>query len=382
MTILLSYAFRPFFLLMASLAIVMMTAWGLHLAGLLVWPGPRTARIVHGHEMLFGYTGGAIAGFLLTAVATWTGRPPVHGAPLLALCMAWLLARAGAWLPVTPGWAVWGLGNLVFWGGLLGLMAREVVGSRNVRNYKVLGVLTGFWLVEAVFFAASGHVLLQEACLRAGLFLVLGMISVVAGRIIPAFTQNWLRVNRPEIAVTLPGFDRFDLGVVLMTAAFAITFVLWPLTPATGWLGLLAGVAQAARLVRWRGWLTWREPLLWILHTGYAWISIGFLLLGFGILGDPPGLDCGLHALAYGAIGTLILGVAARVALGHTGRSLRSSLPMTVAFMLILLGTLSRLLVTSGPGWPWLSVGFWVGAHALFLGCYAPILLRPRVNSP
>lgn len=381
MTILFSHAFRPFFLLVASLAIALIAAWGLFLAGLMVWPDPLAARIVHGHEMLLGYAGGAIAGFLLTAVATWTGRPPVSGGPLQALCVTWLMARAGAWLPGTAGWALWGLGSLLFWCGLLGLMTREVVGAGNVRNYKVLGVLSGFVLVEAMFFATSGYAQIQDACLRASLFLVLGMISVVGGRIIPAFTQNWLRLNRPEIAVTPPGFDRVDLGVVLITATFAISFVLWPLAPATGWLGLLAGVTQALRLLRWRGWLARREPLLWILHVGYAWIPLGFLLLGLGILGESPGLDRGLHALGYGAIGTLILGVAARVALGHTGRRLQAFPAMTLAFVLILLGGLSRLLATIDPDWLWLSVGCWIVAHALFIWCYTPILLRPRLNA-
>jgi uncharacterized protein involved in response to NO len=381
MTTLFSYAFRPFFLLVGGAAVVLIAGWGLHLANLRVWPDPLSAKLIHGHEMLLGYAGGAIAGFLLTAVATWTGRPPVSGRLLMALCAAWIAARLGAWLPGSLGGVVWGLGSLLFWAGLLGVMAREVLGARNTRNYKVLALLLALLVLEAIFFGTPGNPWVQEACLRAGLFLVLGMISVVGGRIIPAFTQNWLRLKRPEIQARLPGFNRLDLAVVLITSVFAIGFVLWPLAAVTGWLGLIAGFAQAVRLARWQGWLAAREPLLWILHVGYAWTPLGFLLLGLGILGEPPVLDRGLHALAYGAIGTLILGVAARVALGHTGRPLQSFPAITLAFVLISLGTLCRLLAPAMGALLGLSVALWVLAYALFLLQYAPILLRPGLKN-
>lgn len=380
MATLFSYAFRPFFLLAGGAAVVLVARWGLHLANLLAWPDPLSARIIHGHEMVLGYAGGATAGFLLTAVATWTGRPPVSGRSLMLLCAAWVVARCGAWLPGSLGWPVWGLGSLLFWAGLLGLMAREVLGAGNTRNYKVLALLLAFLVLEAIFFGAPDNPLVHEACLRAGLFLVLGMISVIGGRIIPAFTQNWLRLKRPEIQARLPGFDRLDLVVVLISAVFAIGFALWPLAAVTGWLGLVAGFAQAVRLARWQGWLAAREPLLWILHVGYAWIPLGFLLLGLGILGEPPMLDRGLHALAYGAIGTLILGVAARVALGHTGRPLQSSPALTLAFVLITLGTLCRLLAPAMGALLWLSMALWILAYALFLRQYTPVLLRPGVR--
>jgi len=51
--------------------------------------------------------------------------------------------------------------------------------------------------------------------------LVIGIISL-AGRIIPAFNQNWLRLNRPQIAIQLPPFERFDLASAWLTIAFAV----------------------------------------------------------------------------------------------------------------------------------------------------------------
>jgi uncharacterized protein involved in response to NO len=381
--IIFSYAFRPFFLLVGAYAMLMLLAWAFYLSGVIVWPDGLPPRVRHGHEMIFGFAGGAIAGFLLTAVATWTNRPPVAGATLMAMCATWGLARLGGFLPGQVGWLIWGLSSLMFWGGLLALMGREVLAARNGRNYKALVLLSAFLATEAVFFInAGGNVELQNLCLRTGLFLVLGMIVLVGGRIIPAFTQNWLRLNRPEISVQVPAFDRIDMAAIALTALFGVGFVLWPRATLTGLLGLLAALAQGYRLVRWQGWLASREPLLWVLHLGYGWISIGFVLLGIAILGKPGLWESGIHALTYGAVGTLILGVAARVALGHTGRPLQSFPLMTLAFFLITLGTLCRVIAQPGVSpWMTLSVALWLSSYGLFLTQYVPILLAPRVKT-
>ena len=377
--ILFSYAFRPFFLLVGAYAMLMLLAWAFYLSGVIVWPDGLPPRVRHGHEMIFGFAGGAIAGFLLTAVATWTNRPPIAGAELMALCAAWGLARLGGFLPGQIGWVVWGLSSLCFWGGLLLLMGREVVAAKNSRNYKAILLLAAFLATEAVFFMAAGdHVELQDKSLRTGLFLVLGMIILVGGRIIPAFTQNWLRLNRPDLSVQLPAFDRIDAGGVALTVLFGLGFVLWPRSTLTGSLGLLAALAHGYRLVRWQGWLAGREPLLWVLHLGYGWIAVGFLLLGIAIFGKPSLWESGIHALTYGALGTLILGVAARVALGHTGRPVQSVPLMTLAFSLISLGALCRIIAQPGVSlWMTFSVALWLGAYGLFLIQYVPILLAP-----
>lgn len=374
------YAFRPFFILVGAYALLMLLAWASYLSGVIGWPDGLAPRIRHGHEMIFGFAGGAIAGFLLTAVATWTSRPPVAGTELMALCAAWALARLGGFLPGQFGWIVWGLSSLAFWGGLTALLGRELIAARNARNYKALALLSAFVATEIVFFATdAGNLAVQEACLRTGIFLLLGMILLVGGRIIPAFSQNWLRQNRPELEVQLPAFDRVDAIGVALAAAFGLLVVVWPEAILTGLLGLAAAAAQAFRLWRWQGWLTAREPLLWILHLGFAWIPVGFLLLGISILLWPGLWESGIHALTYGAVGSLILGVAARVALGHTGRPLQAFPLMTLAFVLITLGTVCRILAQPGHGsWMTLSVALWLAAYGLFLIQYVPILLAPR----
>jgi uncharacterized protein involved in response to NO len=381
--VLFSYAFRPFFLLVGVYAILVVPAWGLHLGGVLSWPDAVPASVRHGHEMIFGFAGAAIAGFLLTAVATWTGRPPVSGPLLMGLCAAWIAARIGAFLPGLFGRGLWSAASLLFWGGVLAIMAREVVAVRNIRNYKVPALLAAFLATEIYFFlSAPGSVEGQKTALRIGLCLVIGMILLIGGRIIPGFTQNWLRLNRPKPAVSLPAFDRFDGMAAAASALFGAGFVAWPYSKGAGLLGIAASAFQLVRLIRWRGWLARPEPLLWVLHVGYAWIPVGLVLLGSGRLLARPGLwDSGFHALGYGAIGTLILGVAARVALGHTGRPLQAFPSMAAAFSLMTFGTVFRLLAPPGSLLMWASIALWFTAYLLFLVRYLPILLAPRLAS-
>jgi uncharacterized protein involved in response to NO len=382
MKLLMSYAFRPFFLLAGLLALLGIAGWWLLLAHGVDGSANLPPRLRHGHEMLSGFAGAAIAGFLLTAVATWTQRPAVAGARLAALCGLWIAARLGAVLPGEAGYLLWALGSGLFWLWLTVLMAGEVLPARNTRNYKVPAVLAAFVAAEAVFFlAGSGQLALKEAALRAGLMLIIGLIQLVGGRIIPNFTLNWLKQHRPETAIRMPAFDQWDFGAVIVTALFAAGFVLRPLDLFTGWLGLASGLSQAMRLARWQGWRTGREPLLWVLHVGYGWIPVGLMLLGLAALGQPLWLDAGIHALTVGAIGTLVLGVMARVALGHTGRPLVATSDMTLAFVLITLGAALRVFAPAGhPAMLW-SMPLWLAAYALFLFRYTPILLAPRADA-
>ena len=382
MKLLLSYAFRPFFLLAGLFALLGIAGWWLLLAHGVDAPADLPPRLRHGHEMLFGFAGAAIAGFLLTAVATWTQRPAVAGARLAVLCGFWLAARLGAMLPGGAGTLLWALGSALFWLWLTALMAGEVLPARNARNYKVPAVLAAFVAAEVVFFLAGPeHLALKEAALRAGLMLIIGLILLVGGRIIPNFTLNWLKQNRPDIPIRMPAFDQWDLGAVVVTAFYAAGFVMRPLDLFTGCLGLAAGLAQAGRLARWQGWRTGREPLLWILHVGFGWIPVGLALLGLAALGQPLWLDAGLHALTVGAIGTLVLGVMARVALGHTGRPLTAPGGMTLAFVLITLGAASRVFAPAGHPAMMMSMPLWLAAYALFLFRYTPILLAPRADA-
>ena len=218
---------------------------------------------------------------------------------------------------------------------------------------------------------------------RAAIALVVMMISLIGGRIIPSFTRNWM--TKQGIRDRLPTQPtRYDMAVLAVTAAALIG---WIAIPESAWVAaalLAAGLAQAVRLARWGGLRAARDPMVFILHVGYAWIPTGLLLLSASLFGADVPRSAAIHALTGGAMATMILAVMTRATLGHTGRELAANAPTTFLYMLVTLGALLR--VASPLGLVDYRIGMeaaavaWAGAFILFLGSYGPILFRPRVG--
>ncbi|MBV0932747.1 NnrS family protein [Marinobacterium weihaiense] len=375
-----SNGFRPLFVLATTQALLMLATWLLFWSGWLAPPATLVSTVVwHGHEMLFGFVGAAIGGFLLAAVANWTGRKPVAGAPLMLLAASWLLARAVAFLGGDWPDGVNALGAVSYWLLLAFLFGRELIKAGNRRNLKVLVILAGFALLILAYHL---HWLPALEVLHLTLVLVLMLLTLIGGRITPAFTRNWL--NRQEVRSTrMPApFGLVDVAAAALTPVAGIIWVFWPAAMLTAVLLLLAGVAQLLRLWRWHGWQTRSEPLLLVLHIGYAWLGIGLLLLA----GSSAGLwamSAGLHALTVGAMGGMIMAVASRAALGHTGRELTAGPILTLAFVTLHLAALVRVLAALFPqgmmALIMVSGLLWLLAFALFAWRYLPILLGPSV---
>ena len=378
-----SYAFRPLFLLATLYAILIIPFWvaawfGFHAMpvnlGMPMW--------WHAHEMIFGFAGAAVGGFSLTAVATWTKRPPVAGPVLVGLTVLWLVARILFLVP-RPGF-VWpaivadlGYGMLLF-----GLMAREVVGARNRRNYKVVGLLFLLPVVNAAFFyAVKWQVSWPMASLLVGVWLLVFLINLIGGRIIPAFTKNWLlrqvQAGKREPSTLPPAFDRFDLFATGLLVLFAVLQVANLSGVATAAAGVVTAAVFTIRLGRWKGSSASGEPLVWVLHVAFAWLPVGVLLLSAAAVELAPRTS-GVHALTSGAITTMIVAVASRAARGHTGRPLRSHPLLTTAYVLITLAAVTRVAATAGPGArPLLmtSAAAWTLGFLAFAARYVPILL-------
>lgn len=321
--IVLAYGFRPFFLLTGASAALLVAAWiGVLFAGL---PLPIGVSPVawHAHEMLFGVVPAAIAGFLLTAMPNWTGAAPLTGRGLLALLVLWLAGRlamaAGAWLPALLVAIV----DLGFLAVLAAYLAQVLLRHGNRRNLVLVALL-----LALAFANLAGHLDyagLWPSGARIGQVLALDLLAVlmlvIGGRITPAFTANWLRQQGrdPSCVVTSPTLDQ----VALISAALVVVADLLTAWPAVG--ALAAGVAALAngyRLWSWRGWIAAREPLLWVLHVGIAWVVLALALKALTLVLALPA-SAWMHAMGTGAAGTLLLGVMTRVALGHTGRALR-----------------------------------------------------------
>ena len=293
-SVLFSYAFRPLFLLATLYAVLLVPLWVASWLGYLPMPSMLgTPSWWHAHEMIFGFAGAAIGGFALTAVATWTKRPPVAGAPLMILSALWLLARVFFAQPF-PGLLVPAIiADLGYYLLLFVLMSREVIGARNQRNYKVLGILALLGASNALFFwAMMRNSIWTMPALLAGLWLVVLLINLIGGRIIPGFTRNWLKrrmteQSSPPLRLP-PAFDRFDLLTSVLIGAFGVLHVVGASSRWTAILGLLTSVLLFVRLTRWQGVHGGGEPLVWVLHVAFAWIPLGILLLTFAELDFLP----------------------------------------------------------------------------------------------
>ncbi len=375
-----SYAFRPLFALLGIYGLLIIPYWTLAWSGHLPLPAIVNPLIWHGHEMLFGFTGAALAGFLLTAVANWTQRPPVSGFPLLLLCALWLLARLAWCMPNAAALPIAAALDLGFDALLLFLFSRELIAAGNRRNLKVAAVLLLYATTNiGIYFALFTGISNPSQWLLATIYWVILLINIIGGRVIPMFTGNWLRQNASTHKQP-PTFNRFDLAVVLVTGLFMLTAL--ASLPGAGVLGIAAGLAQLLRLSRWQGWSTRREPLLWSLHCGYAWVGIGLLLNGIACLGVIAP-SAGMHALTVGAISGLILAMSGRAALGHTGRALTSHPLLTGAFVLINIAAFARVLAALFPAtliFLFIAALAWFIAFSSYCLRYFPILLLPKEN--
>ncbi|HTN33397.1 MAG TPA: NnrS family protein [Marinobacter sp.] len=369
-----AYPFRIFFLSMAVLAVLAIPLWILQVSGAINMPLAMPGLFWHQHEMLFGFLTAAIAGFLLTAVCVWTNTERTHGTLLVLLWGVWLAGRLllafGAGL---PEWLVQGV-NLAFLPLVMVDAGWRVWRARQARQVMIIVVLGLLWLMQIGFVTRLDMVYSHGA-----LIMAMALISIVGGRITPAFTRGWLRQHgQDESAVRMiPALDKAVLFSMILTLASMIT----------GWhtftaiVAVVAGALMLYRLVNWKGWLAREEPLLWVLHLSLLWIPIALFLLAGTLLGGWPS-NAWSHAAGTGAIGCLILGVIARVSLGHTGHPLILPKGMVLAFVAIQIAAVVRVLTAFDviPWYPGIgsSALLWIIAYGMFLILYTKMLASPR----
>jgi uncharacterized protein involved in response to NO len=374
-----SLGFRPFFLAGAGFASLAVAIWALWLYGRLPGAQPLGGMLAwHRHEMPFGFASAIIAGFLLTAVPNWTGRPALEGWPLIGLVLVWLLARL-AWCLPLPGLLLLAL-QVPFLPLLAWVLGRDLLAAGKRENYPILlmvSLLAGCQALTLLGLAVDDGNLQRHGVLGA-LWLVGALMSVIGGRVIPFFIQRGL--NRPVTlaAHPLPG------KVLLVSAMLAaVSFAAGLNDVPRVWLALLFALISGLhllRLWRWHDPGLWRTPLLWSLYLAYAWLAVATLAMALWHMGWLAQQSLATHALAVGGIGGLILAMIARVSLGHTGRPLLPSKVIVVGFALVLVAGVSRVLLVPFSGWGLgMSALLWCMAFGLFLSRYIGILFKPRV---
>lgn len=375
--------FRPFFFGGAAWALLALAAWLLSLSGTVQLPTAMDALAWHRHEMLFGFVGAVIAGFLLTAIPNWTGRLPIAGPPLAAFAGLWLAARVAVFVSGELGFAFAAALDVGFLLTLAVVAGQEVIAAKN-RNVPVVGIVLLLALASALDHAGmAGRIEDSGAGVRLGIGMITVLISLVGGRIVPSFTRNWLaRRGVKDGLPTQPG--RFDLFCVAVTFVASLAWLLFPSHAVTGALLVLAGVLQFARLLRWKGYRTLSDPLVVMLHVAFLWVPVGLAMLGASILNLTIPQSAAVHALTAGAMAGMILAVMTRATLGHTGRELKANGATQAIYALITLGAITRvaapLLAERYTELMRGSALLWVAAFGLFLLSYGPILFGPRLG--
>ena len=378
-----NYGFRPFFLLAGLYAVIAMLIWlMIHMTGF--WPiDSATSYLWHAHEMLFGFVGAAIAGFLLTAVPSWTGQRGFCGWPLIILVMVWLGGRI-----VLPFYGyissvLIAFVDLAFFPVLGFLLAPSLLRGKS-RNLVFLLFLLFLFSANLIFHMAlaQNNVAFASFGLLFGINIILLIITIIGGRIVPAFTLSAIRrTDDTFVIMPFPALDRIAIASILIVL---ITDLLWPYSTAAGWLALIAALIHTMRFARWKTLRGLGEAIVWILHIGYAWVIIGLALKGLFLLTGATFSAAWLHAFTTGAFATMIMAVMTRAALGHTGRPLIAPPLIVVSYVLI---TLAAIVRVSGPAFPdvylfnmAISGLLWIGAFTLFLVVYTPILIGPRAD--
>jgi uncharacterized protein involved in response to NO len=364
---------RPFFLGAGLYAVVAMAIWLGMFSDVIAPPTAFDPVTWHGHEMLYGFIAAAVAGFLLTAIPNWTGRLPVRGRSLGLLAIAWLAGRIGVYTSETIGNLAAGLLDVSFLLLLSGLFVREIIAGKNWKN---LLVVVPVALLATANIAIHGGMIgywndVTREALIFGLFLILILLSVIAGRVVPSFTRNWLKARG---ATRLPTpFGLFDKASILSVVILLIILTLGNDT-LSGWAAAIVSILHTIRLARWRGWQCTAEPLLWIMHVAYAWLPIGFGLLAVSFLTDYISMAAALHALTAGAMGTMIMAMMTRATLGHSGRELHANALTTLSYILLTLAVISRVFGDSELAYL-VSGGLWIAAFGIFSVKFGPILV-------
>ena len=396
---LLSYGFRPFFLVATIFAALAMTLWIAALTTGLEIGGSYGALNWHAHEMLFGYTSAALAGFMLTAIPNWTGRLPVSGMPLVALVALWVMGRLAMALPDVAGLPASMAIDAAFLPALALVAGREIVVGKNWKNLKILAALIALSTANVVFHV--GALVLGDIALatRLTVSIYVMLVALMGGRIIPSFTRNWLvKAGSTKLPAPFDRVDKISLALLALALFFAgflmrarifrlgglgilalalFSWIAWPDRWPTAIASALAAVAQAYRLSRWQGWRTVDEPILLILHLAYAFISIGLAGVGAAAMGWLTAPSA-LHLLTVGVIGNMTFAVMSRASLAHTGRVVSASAVTSVAYLGLLISAVVRPFAEIIPDAYHLllsiSGGCWIGAFGLFALEYGPML--------
>lgn len=374
---------RPLFLAAGLWAVLALGWWHWGAALGLAPPSLGLPTYWHAHEMLAGFGGASVAAYFLTALSSWTGRPAPSGAVLKLLVLFWLSQRLAMALAEALPLGVLLLPGLLYFGLVAGILTEGILRARLWSRLGFPLAVAALGIGSALFVAsarAGWAVPDATALLRALVMFFAIKVSIIGGRMLPAFTGNWLRLT--GATVPPPRDNRFAnrLGLAVLLAALGLTLVGAETASAVALVA--AGPVQLWRLAGWRGRHVTGNALLVMMNGAFIWLSLGLMLVGLARL--MPGLlheADAVHALAMGAMAGMVLAVAARAAARREGGTLRAGPVLVAACGLVWLATGLRLAaavwVEARGGLMGASALLWTGGWGLFLLAFVPTVVGP-----
>lgn len=393
----LNLGFRIFFVGSAVFAVFTMLLWLAILQGFAPFKGAMNPFYWHGHEMVFGYALAVIAGFLLTAVKTWTNQPMPYGWKLFAIFLPWVLARI-IWMgahavPSNAMLVVAFVMDMLFWGLTSFAVIKAVWAARQKRQIGIIAKLVLLYIAQLAFYVGvfTSHLNMQQVSLYAALYLVIGMVFTIGRRVLPFFIVKGISVNndgKPNgINVEQKNSTLLDRANLVGLFGFIVfdLFIIMPKIAAI--FALICFIANALRLKNWYHAGIWQKPLLWSLVIAFAGMTASMLIfVVYPFIDSSMNLHAlGLHGLALFGVGLMTVAMMARVALGHTGRKIHQP-PKTVGaiFALMIVSALCRVLLPMFGGdymtWMLVSQAAWVLSFMLFCVSYVGILSKARTD--
>lgn len=399
----LNLGFRIFFVGSAVFAVVSMLLWLFVLQGIAPFKGAVLPFYWHGHEMVFGYALAVVAGFLLTAVKTWTGQPMPYGWHLGAIFGAWAVSRF-VWLglhatPSTAMLVVAFVFDMLFWGMTAFAVIKAVWVARQKRQIGIVAKLVLLTLANIAFYAgvASGQADLQKIALYLALYLVIGVVFTIARRVLPFFITKGISVNNDGtpngLKVEQKNSDILDKANLFGFFGFIVfdLFIKQPII--AGVFALICLLTNLARLKNWYHHAIWQKPLLWSLVIAFFGMTASLAMFVFYPIATRFNLfnsvnvhSLGLHGLALFGIGLMTIAMMARVSLGHTGRNIHNPPALvSIMFMTMILCGVFRVVLPLffNDGYMMLvllSQILWIASFVMFCVSYVGILSKPRVD--
>jgi uncharacterized protein involved in response to NO len=375
---LLSSAFRPFYFLGALYAPLLAAAWlGAHLGIWEVLSVGTPLRLWHGHEMLFGFAAAIITGIVLTALPSWAGTEEIRGGRLALLVILWLAGRAAFWAaPWLPPLAPAIVDLLLFPVAFL-MLAPQLARASNRLYLLLLPILLALAAANGVYHYGilAAHTHLSGLGLRGALYAIIALFVLKGGVLTPIFTGNALREKgRGEQAPFNLELEMLAVGVVLLLAALDLAGArpLW-----TGLAALACAIVHAARAARWKGWRLPDVPLVLVMHLGFAWLVLAFVLKAVAELTGLVPEAAWVHAFTVGSLGMMT-----RVSLRQTGRPLEVPGAMQLAYAMMFLAALIRLAATVhglGERAVALSAVLWGLTFLAYFMTFGAMLVRPSL---